>query len=129
MSDRNPPPCPPPEAGGGKENSLPPLRGEGRVGGAIYLPTRQLDPKLVALLRSLQPGQKIQITQTIRVGAKKWDAVVVGTFREINYLATGITTERVPEDDIVMPMVHFTKENGELSSVALDENSEVKLIS
>lgn len=94
----------------------------------IKLPTRVLDPKLVELLRGLTPGQKIEITQTIRVGKRKWTTTTTGAFREINYLATGVTTDRVPEDDIVVPMVHFTKENGELSSVAIDELSAVKTI-
>jgi hypothetical protein len=93
----------------------------------IVLPTRRLDSALVELLRSLKPGQKINITQTIRVGVRKWTTTTTGAFREINYLATGITTERVPDDDIIVPMVHFTKENGELSSIALDENSVVTL--
>jgi hypothetical protein len=52
--------------------------------------------------------------------------VTTGAFRGINYLATGITTNRVPEDDIVVPTVHFTKENGELASISLDENSKVE---
>ena len=93
----------------------------------IALPTRTIDPALVDLLRSLKTGQKIELTQSVRVGAKKWTTTTTGTFRGINYLATGLTTDRVPEDDLVVPMVHFTKENGELSSIALDEHSVVKL--
>jgi hypothetical protein len=34
----------------------------------------------------------------------------------------------VPEDDIIVPLVHFAKDNGELSSISLDEHSEVKPI-
>jgi len=34
----------------------------------------------------------------------------------------------VPVDDIIVPTVHFTKENGEHSSVALDEQSLVEVI-
>jgi hypothetical protein len=94
----------------------------------IRLPTRRLDQALVDLLRSLKPGQKIQITQTVRVGKRKWTTTTTGAFREINYLATGLSTDRVPEDDIVVPMVHFLKENGELSSVALDEYSAVRIV-
>jgi hypothetical protein len=94
----------------------------------IALPTRQINPELEKLLQSLKPEQKIQITQSVRVGAKKWTTTTTGTFRGINYLATGVTTERVPEDDIVMPMVHFTKENGELSSIALDEHTAIKVL-
>ena len=87
----------------------------------IVLPSRALRPGLVDLLRGLQVGDAIKITQTVRVGAKTWAAVAAGAFRGVNYLSTGVTTDRVKEDDIVVPTVHFTKANGELASVALDE--------
>lgn len=91
----------------------------------IVLPTRRLDPALVDLLRSLKPGDVIKVIQTVRVGSRKWEAAATGTFREISYLETGITTERVKEDDLVVPMVRFTKPNGELSSIALDEHTKI----
>jgi hypothetical protein len=91
--------------------------------------TRPLRPALAALLTDLKPGQKIRITQTVRVGSTdKWTATVEGTFRHVNFLATGIATDRVPEDDIVVVTVHFTKPNGELSSVTLDENSVIEVV-
>ena len=92
----------------------------------LTLPTRRLDPAQVELLRSLQPGQRIRVVQTVRVGARVWTAETAGAFRSINYLATGLSTERVAEDDIVVPLVHFTKDNGELSSIAIDENTRVE---
>jgi hypothetical protein len=93
----------------------------------IYSSTRNPSPDLVAVLRNLKPGQRIEITQTVRVGSKVWQAVVRGKFRGLNYLATGLATQRVPEDDIIVPTVHFTKEpHGELSSISLDEHTEVR---
>ena len=92
----------------------------------IVLPTRRLDPKQVELLRALKPGDKIKVTQTVRVGAKKWLAEAVGEFRGIAYLETGVTTERVKEDDLVVPVVRFTKTNGELTSISIDENTKVE---
>ncbi|MBA4062732.1 MAG: hypothetical protein C0501_03325 [Isosphaera sp.] len=91
----------------------------------IVLPTRRLDPAKVDLLRSLKPGDKIRVTQTVRVGAKKWEAATDGEFREIAYLETGVTTERVKEDDLVVPVVRFVKPNGELSSISIDEHTRV----
>jgi hypothetical protein len=90
--------------------------------------TRPLDPALLDVLGRLTPGQRIRLTQTVRVGIKQWTATVTGTFRSVNALATGLSTDRVPEDDIVVPTVHFTKDNGELSSVALDENSRIEVV-
>ena len=90
--------------------------------------TRPINPELSALLRSLKPGQRIGITQTVRVGLKQWTTSVSGVFRALHYLATGLATDRVPADDIVVVAVRFTKDNGELSSVTLDEHSKVEVI-
>jgi hypothetical protein len=90
--------------------------------------TRPIRPELQALLDGLQPGQRLRITHTVRVGMKSWPAVVSGTFRHVDSLATGLATDRVPADDIVVPIVHFTKDNGELSSVALDENTLIERV-
>ncbi|HVL15490.1 MAG TPA: hypothetical protein VM529_23170 [Gemmata sp.] len=91
----------------------------------IVLPTRRLDPAQVELLRSLKPGDRVRLTQSVRVGSRKWETTTDGVFREIAYLETGVTTERVKEDDLVVPVVRFIKPNGELSSVSIDENTKV----
>lgn len=94
----------------------------------IVLPTRRLDPALADLLKSLKAGDRIRIVQTVRVGSRKWETTVEGVFREIAYLETGITTERVKEDDLVVPIVRFLKPNGELSSISIDEKTRVSKI-
>ena len=90
--------------------------------------TRPIPPAVLAVLQGLRAGQRLRITQTVRVGFKSWPATVEGTFRYVDSLATGLATERVPEDDIIVPVVHFTKDNGELSSVAVDENTVVEAL-
>ncbi len=91
--------------------------------------TRPIRHELAQLVRSLKPGDRIRITQTVRINCRsQWPAVTEGTFRGVNFLATGLSTERVPDDDIVVVTVHFTKDNGELSSVTLDEHSRIELV-
>jgi hypothetical protein len=90
--------------------------------------TRPIRPELATMLDALRPGQRIRITQTVRVGMKSWLAVVSGAFRHVDSLATGLATDRIPADDIVVSIVHFTKDNGELSSVALDEHTLIERI-
>jgi hypothetical protein len=91
--------------------------------------TRPIRPELAALVKSLQPGQRLRIRQLVAINTRrKWTTTVEGVFRHVNYLATGIATERVPEDDIVVVTVHFTKDNGELSSITLDDSSQIEVI-
>jgi hypothetical protein len=94
--------------------------------------TRKVAPALAAFLGELKPGQRIEITQTVRVGSRSWPAKVTGVFRGVDYLATGLATDRIPEDDVVVPVVHFAKDipgmSPELSSVSLDENSQIRLV-
>jgi len=91
--------------------------------------TRPVRPELANVLKNLKPGQRIKITQHVRVGSSaEWNATVEGAFRNVNFLATGLSTDRVPEDDIVVVTVHFTKDDGELSSVTLDENSRIEVV-
>ncbi len=94
----------------------------------ILLPTRKLEPALVDLLKSLKAGDRIKVVQKVKCGNKAWTAEAVGAFRGINYLSTGVTTERVKEDDIVLPTVHFTKDNGEMASICLDEHTAMSKI-
>ena len=101
---------------------------EARAAGELPSATWAVPPEMSALLKGLTPGQRIKIAQRVRVGRKSWPVVVSGTFRGLDYLATGLATDRVPEDDIVVIAVHFTKDNGELSSVTLDEQSKIEIV-
>jgi hypothetical protein len=91
--------------------------------------TRTIDPKLSALLQGLRPRQRIQITQTVRVGLQQWTTTVTGKFRALDYLVTGLATDRVPDDAIVVVAVHFEKEpHAELSSITLDEHTQIEVL-
>jgi hypothetical protein len=85
-------------------------------------------PETLQVLAKLLPGQRIRIAQTVRVGSKQWTATVEGSYREQAHLVTGLATHRKPEDDIIVPLVRFTKPNGELSSVTLDEHSRIEIV-
>jgi hypothetical protein len=90
--------------------------------------TRPLRADLIDALKRLQTGQRIRLTQMVRVGDKEWPAVIVGRFRDLKCLVTGLATHRVSRDDIIVPTIHFTKDNGELSSVSLDEHSQLEIL-
>jgi hypothetical protein len=91
--------------------------------------THPISPALSEVVRSLKPGQRIRITQTVRMNCRvQWTTTVEGVFRDYNFLVTGLSTDRVPEDDIVVATVHFTKDNKELSSITLDPSSKIEVL-
>jgi hypothetical protein len=94
----------------------------------IVSSTRPVNPEIVSLLQRIRPGQRIRITQTVRIGFTQWTATVEGKYRDVRYLATGLATDRRPEDDVVVPIVRFTKDNGELSSISIDEATKIEAV-
>jgi hypothetical protein len=76
----------------------------------------------------LKPGQRVRITQPMRVGLKRWPVVVEGTVRDLKVMVTGFTVERGPDDVVTAPTVHFVKDNGELSSITVDEFTTIEVI-
>jgi hypothetical protein len=91
--------------------------------------SRPIPPEVMAKLNELKAGQRIRITQTVKVGSTKtWQLVVEGTFRHADSLATGLATDRLREDDIVIPVIHFTKDNKEMSSITVDERTKIESV-
>ncbi|MEI7686983.1 MAG: hypothetical protein WCL32_18340 [Planctomycetota bacterium] len=89
--------------------------------------SRPLRPDVAAVLEKIKPGDRIKIKTIVRVGMKSWPIEISGVFRHVDSLATGLATDRLPEDDIIVPIVHFTKDNKEMSTVALDEHTRLEI--
>jgi len=91
--------------------------------------SRPIPPSVLAKLNELKPGQRVRITQIVKVGSTKtWPLVVHGVFRHLDSLATGLATDRRREDDVIVPVIHFTKDNKEMSSITIDERTKVEVI-
>jgi hypothetical protein len=91
--------------------------------------TRPIPAEVMATLEKLQSGQRVRVTQTVKVGSTKtWEFSVEGTFRHVDSLATGLATSRLQEDDIVIPVIHFTKDNKEMSSITVDEHTKIEIV-
>lgn len=91
--------------------------------------SRPVRKEVADVLTRLKPGMRVRIRQLVRVGLKSWPAEVTGTFRHLDSLATGLATDRVAADDIIVPIVHFTKDNQEMSSIAVDEHTRIEIVS
>ena len=83
-----------------------------------YFATGRVDPKLMEFIRGLKVGDRIRITSARASGPAKMGGRRRRVYRDLNFLTTGLATQRVPDDDIVMPTLHFTKDNGEFPACA-----------
>ncbi len=91
--------------------------------------SRPIPTEVMNQLEKLQRGQRVRITQLVKIGSTKtWTHEVVGVFRHVDSLATGLATDRLREDDIVIPVIHFTKDNQEMSSISVDENTKIEVM-
>lgn len=97
--------------------------------GKFTYTTRPIPPAVLAVLDALQPGQRLRVTQLVKVGSTRtWTYTVEGVFRHVDSLATGLATDRLRQDDIVIPVIHFTKDNQEMSSVTVDEHTKIDIL-
>lgn len=86
-------------------------------------------PDLAKVLASLKPGDPFRFKRKVRINSgHAWEQAVEGRFVRANHLRTGLATDRIPEDDIVLICVHFQKPNGEMSSFTLDEFTAIEPI-
>lgn len=91
--------------------------------------TRPIPGDVMTILDRLQAGQRIRITHRVKIGSSKtWTLTIEGAFRHVDSLATGLATDRLREDDIVIPVVHFTKDNLEMSSISVDEHTKIEVV-
>ena len=92
--------------------------------------SRPIPPEVLAKLEQLKPGQRVRLTQRVKIGSTKtWELTVEGVFRHVSSLATGLATDRLREDDIVIPVIHFTKDNQEMSTISVDEHTRIEVVS
>ena len=59
---------------------------------------------------------------------KQWTAVVEGVFREVQYLATGLSTERVPEDEHHRADGAFHEGQSRTEQRRVDEHSRIEIV-
>jgi hypothetical protein len=97
------------------------------VAAATYT-SQPIRAEIAATIAKLKPGDRIKIRQLVRVGLRSWPAEVIGVFRHADSLATGLATDRLAVDDIIVPIVHFTKDNQEMSSIAVDEHTRIEIV-
>ena len=108
------------------------VRGRPRAGRrherARFYASRPPKPEVLAVLEKLQPGQRINITQIVRVGIQDLAGRRHRRLSPRRFLGDRPGDRAYAPDDIIVPVVHFTKDNQEMSSIAVDEHTKIEIV-
>jgi hypothetical protein len=87
-----------------------------------------LDPAATTrpLLTGLAPGDRLEIEHEVKVGWRVWRSTTRGVVASIDRRRHGLHTDRNFDDKVYSDVVVLRRDDGELTTVTLDEFSVVR---
>ncbi|MFQ5489544.1 MAG: hypothetical protein ACE5GE_02380 [Phycisphaerae bacterium] len=76
----------------------------------------------------LKPGTRIRVTQTIRRRDEDWHTSVTGQVMSSGAEKTGSWYTHSPQGKLMLPRVRVRKDDGEITTLTLDQNSRVEVL-
>ncbi|HTN75657.1 MAG TPA: hypothetical protein VL096_10445, partial [Pirellulaceae bacterium] len=74
----------------------------------------------------LQPGDRVEVTHEVKVGFRKWTAVTKGKVVSKDRRRHGLHIQRNPDDKVYSDILILQRDDGELTTVTLDEFSDLR---
>jgi hypothetical protein len=84
--------------------------------------------QLDAVFKTLQPGDRIELTHEVKVGFKNWETTTTGSVVSIDRRRHGLHRQRNFDDKVFSDIIVLKRDSGELTTVTIDEFSELKKI-
>jgi hypothetical protein len=80
----------------------------------------------IQLLRQLQPGDRVELRHLVTVGFRVWTTTTVGTVVRTDRRRHSLHFNRNFDDKVFSDAIVLRLDSGELTTVTLDEFSELK---
>jgi hypothetical protein len=74
---------------------------------------------------TLMPGDRVQLRHQVKVGFRTWETTTVGTVVRTERRRHGLHFRRNADDKVFSDVVVLRRDDGELTTVTLDEFSEL----
>lgn len=85
-----------------------------------------LQPSTLDTFSSLQPGDRVELRHQVKVGFNSWETVTVGTVVSAERRRHGLHYRRNSDDKVFSDVIVLRRESGELTTVTLDEFSQLR---
>ena len=82
--------------------------------------------QILETFASLSPGDRVQVDHEVKIGFKTWHTATVGTVVSKDRVRLGLAYQRNFDDKAFSDVLVLKREDGELTTVTLDEFSEVR---
>lgn len=82
----------------------------------------------IELLRELQPGDRVELKHQVKVGFRVWTTTTSGTVVRTERRRHSLHFKRNFDDKVYSEMIVLKLDSGELTTVTLDEFSELRKV-
>jgi len=83
-------------------------------------------PETLETYAALQPGDRVQVDHEVKVGFRKWRTTTIGTVVRKERRRHSLHYRRNLDDKVFSDVLVLKRDDGELTTVTLDEFSTVK---
>jgi hypothetical protein len=87
-----------------------------------------IDRRNRELLADLRPGERIRLEHQVKVGGRAWQTVTEGTVVRTERRRHSLHFDRAADDKVFSDLIVLRRDDGELSTVTLDEFSRLERV-
>jgi hypothetical protein len=80
----------------------------------------------IALFTELRPSDRIELTHEVKVGFERWTTTTVGTVVRTERRRHSLHFRRSGDDKVFSDLIVLQRDDGELTTVTLDEYSQLR---
>ncbi len=85
-------------------------------------------PQTLEIFASLQPGDRVEVTHEVKVGFRHWNTQTLGTVVSTDRRRHSLHYNRNFDDKVYSDVLILKRDDGELTTVTLDEFSELRKV-
>ena len=86
-------------------------------------------PETIAVYQSLEEGDRVELLHEVKVGFRSWTTTTTGTVVSTERRRHSLHHDRNFDDKVYSDMIVLKRDDGELTTVTLDEFSVLKKLS
>jgi hypothetical protein len=90
--------------------------------------TNRVDLTTRPQVNQLQPGERVEVDHEVKVGSQRWTTVTTGKVVRIERRRQGLHFRRNPDDKVFADLILLELPDGSLTTVSLDDFTQIRRI-